>query len=896
VLDTQPMAAMTSVALVAAALAAMVVAALRIHGIARVFLFAQVAYWSFSYVARPLVLLWVQPQPQFADDIADPRLASIGYDHGIAAVLQPVVFGLWVYAAVVVSYAIWSRGRDRTTEVGRTDNDLVATLATTYALGLVGRVVSYVDGSAGVAGEVESSNAILSFAAGLATVGALGLIIFFRPEDRRTATVTIGGLVLMELLWTVAVESKTPIMGAALAVAIRFARFGWTRRRVAGIAATAVVGISGFGWLQSFKQSAASASASALTDARYPPLVRPFLTILRRFDLLEAATDAYYMGGRPWLSFDEVLRYLLESLVPAQLIGSEKFHSGTAWASQVRGASVDMAGVSVSLADGNINEGYVLGGYAGVVVGVLFTFGLLLFAVRTFRAQHIALIAIGLELAESPVLFERGILGSMELVGKSLQLAVLVWLIDLAVVECRRRAARRSEAAPDVHSTRYLSAIEEGTEHMGLSELYRSLRRRWLIVVMMVLVGAGTAAGYASIVPTTYTASTRLYVAMATGTSVNDSYQGGLAAQQRIASYSYVANGNAVAQRVIDNLGLDTSTEELQSRIAVSFPPATTLLEISVIDSTPDRARRLADGVASQVRAVVNEMETTVADAAPAARLNVLDPAQTPTSRTSPNLTRILAVGLLAGFALGCLAALIRDRLDSRVRRPDQLDRILPAPVLASIPRREPDAATAQLCSRLLTLPSAPSEESAGTALLLSSLSGHSVPTMAIGLATALADTGRGVVVVDADRSRDGISARLDMLSEPGVADWLRSPRQLLELVHVIEDGFGVLPRGVIDKRTAGLLGSARVGDLLNDLKNRFDYVRCRTRRPPSPSRHAARAHWASSRSARHPCRRCVRPPDGSATGWSGRSQSTRPCAGSGGAAGRRPRARPPRR
>jgi hypothetical protein len=313
----------TSLALATAALVTMVLAALHVRGIARVLIIGQAVYWSLSYIARPLVLLLVQPRSGFADNIADPRLAAIGYDQGISMVMQPVVFGLWVYAAVVVAYAGWQRKRDDPVPARRTDTDLVATLGTAYVLGMLGRAASYLNGTAGSAGDVQASNAILSFVAALGAVGALGLLIFLRLPNPRMTVAVIGGLLFFELLWTVAVQSKTPITSAAMAIAIRFALIGWSRVRAIGIAVISIVGISAFGWLQSLKLSDAASSASAIIDSQYPPSVQPFLSILRRFDLLEAATDAYYMGSRPWLSGGEVLRNALQSLVPAQLLGGE---------------------------------------------------------------------------------------------------------------------------------------------------------------------------------------------------------------------------------------------------------------------------------------------------------------------------------------------------------------------------------------------------------------------------------------------------------------------------------------------------------------------------------------------------------------------------------------------
>ncbi|GAB2657695.1 hypothetical protein GCM10027068_42130 [Prescottella soli] len=444
--------------LVIAALGTIVVAAAFIRGVARVFLIAQAAYWTLSYVARPLVLLSVDPRPQYADNIADPRLAGMGYDHGIAMVLQPVAFGLWVYALAALAYAVWDRKHRNRTPAPATTADFIPTLATIYALGLVARAASYLTGSAGSAGEIQSSNAIMGFVAQLATVGAIGLIIFLRPADRWVTIAILGALLTVELMWTVAVESKTPILGAALALAVRFAKYGWTRLRVVSIVVIAIVGISAFGWLQSIKQPDYASAQALITDSSYPPSVQPYLSVLRRFDLLEAATDAYYMSTRTWLTPLEVAQHSLQSLVPAQLLGTEKLQSGTAWATEVRGSSVNMTRVSVSLADGNINEGFVIAGYPGVAVGVLFTFGLLLLGVRALQSRHLAVVTLGLAITASPILFERGILGSMEVLGKSLQLVVLIWIIDMTVREYRRRTDPMAEKQP---APKRLGAVAE---------------------------------------------------------------------------------------------------------------------------------------------------------------------------------------------------------------------------------------------------------------------------------------------------------------------------------------------------------------------------------------------------------------------------------------------------
>lgn len=429
----------TPLLVVGAALATMVIAALVSRGVLRVLLIAQALYWAMSYVARPVVLLTVRPEPRFGDNVADPRLAEIGYDFGIEAALEPVAFGLTVYALTVLGHALWARRRPRPGPAPLAgDPDLIGTLWVLYALGTFARLFSVATGAAGRAGDVQSASPILSLLTMPATLGAVGLIVFARSPRQSTTIALLGVLTAGELWWTMATESKTPILGAALAVAVRFALTGWTRAKVLGIGAVSVAGIVGFDWLQSLKTSPHLRAEAAAVDGAYPDAVRPFLSLLRRFDLLEAATDAYYVGPSSWLSPGEVVGHLARSMVPAQLLAEEKLHAGTAWAAQVRGASVDMSQVSVSLAEGNISEGYVIGGAAGVVVGVTCTAIILLGWARTLYARHPVPALFGIALIEVPVVFERGMLGSAETLGKYLQVVVLAWLVRLAVGQWRR--------------------------------------------------------------------------------------------------------------------------------------------------------------------------------------------------------------------------------------------------------------------------------------------------------------------------------------------------------------------------------------------------------------------------------------------------------------------------
>ncbi|MEU0876164.1 Wzz/FepE/Etk N-terminal domain-containing protein [Nocardia brasiliensis] len=355
---------------------------------------------------------------------------------------------------------------------------------------------------------------------------------------------------------------------------------------------------------------------------------------------------------------------------------------------------------------------------------------------------------------------------------------------------------------------------------MGLIDYWHIVRRRWVIIVAAVMVCLAAAGAYASTLPTTYLAASSMYVSMATGTSVNDSYQGGLAAQQRVRSYLDLATSATVAKRVIDDLGLQMSVGEVQSKIKAFSPPATTNLVITVESGTAAGARDLANSVVAQFRRLVDELETIERDAAPAARVAVVDRAELPTAPSGPQTKRLLILGVLAGLALGCAGAFVRDRTDRTLRTSNDLEALLPVPILGIIDAGRPGAPdeTRRLRTRLL-------RENDSGSVQFTSLSSRSEPEVAAALAKSLADTGAGVLLIDADTSGDGSSGTVPE-AKLGLAEVLRDGTPVSDALTALPDTeVTVLPLGAADAQTPDLLASDRFVSVVAKLRTEYDHL-----------------------------------------------------------------------
>ncbi|MGV9409653.1 Wzz/FepE/Etk N-terminal domain-containing protein [Nocardia sp. NPDC003693] len=357
---------------------------------------------------------------------------------------------------------------------------------------------------------------------------------------------------------------------------------------------------------------------------------------------------------------------------------------------------------------------------------------------------------------------------------------------------------------------------------MGLVDYARVGRRRWGVIVVALLLGLLGSIGYLRTAEVTYTASSSVYVSMATGTSVNDSYQGGLAAQQRVRSYLELATSTKVLDRVIGQLGLKGSAEELRQRVTVASPPATAMLRVTVTAPTATGARNLADEVVAQFRALVDELETIEQTAAPAARVAVVDRAELPSAASSPQSSRIVMVGILAGLLLGGAGALLLERLDRRVRSKAELAELVP--VLGTVEREGPGTETdlRQVRARLAKDVAG----SPGKTAMVTSFSKKSEPAIAVGLARSLADAGRHVLLIDADTTRRGSSGLMPENNGVGLADMLRGGRAAVDGVLSWSDrGIWVIPLGAADQGMSDLLASEQFDKLLAELENMFDDV-----------------------------------------------------------------------
>ena len=172
----------------------------------------------------------------------------------------------------------------------------------------------------------------------------------------------------------------------------------------------------------------------------------------------------------------------------------------------------------------------------------------------------------------------------------------------------------------------------------------------------------------------TYTSSTRIYVVNQADDGKNLSAQDLQAGTFLTKDYKEIITSNDVLSEVIKDEKLNMTEADLAKMISVNIPTDTRLISISVNAKTGQDAQSLA--VAAEKIKKVTKVED----------VTTLEDAKLPDSPSSPNIKRNVALGAVLGGFLAIVGVLVREILDDRIRRPEDIEDALGLTLLGIVP------------------------------------------------------------------------------------------------------------------------------------------------------------------------------------------------------------------
>jgi receptor protein-tyrosine kinase len=371
------------------------------------------------------------------------------------------------------------------------------------------------------------------------------------------------------------------------------------------------------------------------------------------------------------------------------------------------------------------------------------------------------------------------------------------------------------------------------------------IRAQWFALVVCGLLGAMGAAALSVLLPVQYEASARLFLATPTW---NDSTVTGEPdihgkvytyafgdeyTQQRAMTYEELANSIQITTRVIERLGLPMTPDELARKIHARTVPDTVMVDIRVVDGSPQQAALLANTVADELSNVVKELETSFKELNSPIIPVLLEPAVPPTTPDSPRPMLNLLAGVVLGLAAGVTYAAVREWYKA-ARVPRDLtvnEKTLSVlrgaddiPSFANLDDVGHELAedVRFLCLRLTTdLRDAAAGAQAQTMLFASPRASDSVGSTVVLVGAALAELRHRVAIVLTNLT-EGRSGG----AEPGLGEVLAGERSLDEVLRYDENGqVGILTAGNTASSSMAALASEEMDSVIERLEASHDYV-----------------------------------------------------------------------
>ena len=177
------------------------------------------------------------------------------------------------------------------------------------------------------------------------------------------------------------------------------------------------------------------------------------------------------------------------------------------------------------------------------------------------------------------------------------------------------------------------------------ADLRNTATRRWGVLVLLTVLGAGTGLAYALLRPPEYTAKAYLAVVAEN--------PGDTSAVSYAQAYSRIASQGDALQAAADASNGSASAQELRRSVLAAASPDAPVIELTGTADSADRAANLVNLVANSLTKTAN---THTGDTR--VRVALLSAAVPPADPTSPQLPLAVAVGAAAGLLLGGLAFL----------------------------------------------------------------------------------------------------------------------------------------------------------------------------------------------------------------------------------------------
>ncbi len=233
--------------------------------------------------------------------------------------------------------------------------------------------------------------------------------------------------------------------------------------------------------------------------------------------------------------------------------------------------------------------------------------------------------------------------------------------------------------------------------------------------------------------------------------------------------------------------------------------------------------------------------EASIARASTTSDYQVLDEPAINRTPISPDKTKHYTYALILGLLLPVGFIYLLDRFNQRINTKEDLERVTDIPIVGLVGHNrlktslvimeKPKSAISEsfrsLRTNLQYIVSNGAPNASKVILITSSIGGEGKTFCSVNLAHILALTGKKTLVIGADMRKPAMTDIFNLDGRTGLSNYLAGMSELDEVLHTVNSSktLMTIPAGDVPPNPSELLISDRMRSLMEELKEKFDYI-----------------------------------------------------------------------
>ena len=373
-------------------------------------------------------------------------------------------------------------------------------------------------------------------------------------------------------------------------------------------------------------------------------------------------------------------------------------------------------------------------------------------------------------------------------------------------------------------------------EEINIKELLEYIKEKvWIVGIALVL------SLTASII---YTQAIKkpIYKSSTTYVLISDSSKEGITTsevtlnEKLIATYKEIIKSRNILEKVIKKLELDMTTQELAKNISVEQVSTSSMIKITVSNNDPNTAQKIAETIGYEFSKEIESLYKI-------SNLGLVDKALVPSVASNSSNAKEMIMINGGALALSVMIIFMLFYFDNTVKDSEQVQEKTNLPVLGSVPlvskkstnekdlivHKDPKSPISEGIRTIRTnLQFSNVDGNLKKIMVTSSMPGEGKSFTSSNLATAFAQDGNKVLIVDCDMRKGRVHKIFEVSNNKGLSNLLidnieKNFKKYIQKTKI--ENLSVLPSGTIPPNPSELLNSEANKKLIKILEEQYDYI-----------------------------------------------------------------------